>query len=346
MKPMVSVIMSVYNSEAYLKAAVESILNQTYRDFEFLIVNDCSSDSSLEILHSYRDQRIKIIDNPENLGLAKSLNKAVKQAGGKYIARMDSDDISLPDRFEKQVAYLESHPDTGLVYGDLIRFHSHELANEMDSNDYQADYIRSILLFYNVVNHPCVMMKREIFDSYSYNPDFSVTEDVKLWTEISAQYPMERLPDNLLLYRVHEKQVSTAKRDLQRRQELVRVTPWLKALLGRVSEEELALHGRIAGRETPVTSEQALSWLHRLRDGNEKEGLFPTKAFRQVLLRMYVTTAAYNHYPLFQKLKGCMSFGFFEVVRFGLRVCRNLLADDWYWRRAKRQIKKWRISYE
>ncbi len=113
--PKVSVIMSVYNGDKYLREAIESILNQTFTDFEFIIVNDGSTDNSLEIIESYDDERIKTINNKKNIGLTKSLNKALKFAKGKYIARQDADDVSLPNRFEKQVEYLDSHPEVALV---------------------------------------------------------------------------------------------------------------------------------------------------------------------------------------------------------------------------------------
>lgn len=108
---MISVVMSVYNTEKYLEEAIDSILNQTYQDFEFIIVNDCSTDRTWEILKDYekRFSSIKLINNTENLGLTKSLNKALAIAKGEYIARMDADDISEPNRFERQLAYFKEH---------------------------------------------------------------------------------------------------------------------------------------------------------------------------------------------------------------------------------------------
>lgn len=345
MKPKVSVIMSVYNSEDYVRAAVESVLNQDYRDFELLIVDDGSTDSSVRILKRYRDERIILIENPVNLGFANSLNKAVRQARGTYIARMDSDDIALPNYLQDTVAYLDGHPDTGVVYGDMIKFHGHQLKHEWDTNDYTSDFIHAILLFYNVVNHNCVVMKREIFDTYAYDPEFSVSEDAKLWTQISAEYPIERLPQTVVLYRVHEKQVSVAKRDLQRQQELKRMTPWLGELLGEVSEEELSLHDHIAGKQPPVDFAQALRWLHRLGDANERVKLFEKRCFHQVLLRMFITTAAYNHYTALQKFRGAMSFGVAESVRFALRMCKNMASDAFYFAKAKQLLRQRHINY-
>ena len=113
---LVSVIMSNYNTpEEYLRESIESILNQTYSHIEFIIVDDCSTDNSLNVIKSYKDDRIVLIENTENLGLTKSLNKALKQAKGEFVARMDADDISLPTRFEKQVAFLKQNSDVDAI---------------------------------------------------------------------------------------------------------------------------------------------------------------------------------------------------------------------------------------
>ena len=114
-KPKVTVLMSVYNGERYLHESIESILNQTFKDFGFLIINDGSTDNTPKILKSYKDQRIKIISNKNNLGLTKSLNKGIKLAKGEYIARQDVDDVSLSERLEKQVKFLNSYPSYAAV---------------------------------------------------------------------------------------------------------------------------------------------------------------------------------------------------------------------------------------
>ena len=117
---MITVLMSVYNGEEYLRIAIDGILNQTYNDFEFIIINDGSTDQSRNIICSYTDKRIKLIDNDKNNGLIYSLNKGIENASGKYIARMDADDISLPTRLQKQFDYLESNKHFALVGSSAI----------------------------------------------------------------------------------------------------------------------------------------------------------------------------------------------------------------------------------
>ena len=124
--PYISVIMAVFNAEASLRWAIESILNQSFHNFEFIIINDGSNDNSRNIILSYADTRIKLIENSENMGLVYSLNAGVAQSCGKYIARMDADDISFPDRFQQQVDYLEANPNIDLVSCKAVVFFNSE----------------------------------------------------------------------------------------------------------------------------------------------------------------------------------------------------------------------------
>ena len=113
--PKVTLLMSVFNGQSYLKEAIESILNQTFEDFEFLIINDASKDNSLRIIQSFDDSRIKLVHNSDNIGLTKSLNKGIDLAKGEFIARMDCDDISLPERLSMQVSFMDKNPDIGIL---------------------------------------------------------------------------------------------------------------------------------------------------------------------------------------------------------------------------------------
>jgi glycosyltransferase involved in cell wall biosynthesis len=147
--PRISVVMSVYNGEKYLRQAIESILQQTYTDFEFIIIDDGSTDSSREIIQSYDDKRIRLVINEQNIGLTKSLNKGIRLAKGEFIARMDADDISLPQRFEKQVAYLDSHPEVGVLgtYANIID-HRGKIINNIIFPTEHETILWTMLLFY------------------------------------------------------------------------------------------------------------------------------------------------------------------------------------------------------
>ena len=205
--PKVTVLMPVYNGEKYLREAIDSILNQTFTDFEFLIINDGSTDSSVEIINSYDDSRIRLIHNEKNLKLVASLNKGMDLARGKYIARMDCDDISLPDRIEKQVIFMDENPDivvTGTwvenidINGDFINIVKPPVGGDMESL-----YWRPSPLI-----HPSVMMQKNIIEKYKYDLAFMHAEDYELWLRISKKYKIDNIPEVLLKYRIHNCNIS------------------------------------------------------------------------------------------------------------------------------------------
>ena len=188
--PRISVIMSVYNSERFLREAVDSILSQTFRDFEFIIINDGSSDSSLNILKKYaeQDNRILLI-NQENIGLTKSLNKAIELTNGELIARMDADDISRPERFAQQVAYLDSNPDCVALGCEVMQV-------DMDGDPIcpmdiplSHEKIEALLLTGNggAIRHPAVMLRRETLITIGkYRDKFQTAQDLDLFLRFST----------------------------------------------------------------------------------------------------------------------------------------------------------------
>lgn len=209
--PKISVIMSVYNGEKYLREAIESILNQTFTDFEFLIVNDGSTDGSSEIIQSYQDERARLINNEQNIGLTKSLNKAIRQARGEYIARQDADDISLPNRFEEQIKYFDRHPEVALLGTSVYKI------------DKQGKVVGRIivpakpsgnLLKGNQFSHGSTMFKREVVDRLGgYNELFRYCQDYELWGRIAKHYTVRNLPQALYKLRFHGENIRSLKRD-------------------------------------------------------------------------------------------------------------------------------------
>ncbi len=161
----VTILMPVYNGEKYLKEALESILNQTFTNFEFLIINDASTDNSKNIINSFNDHRIKLIENKENLGLTKSLNKGISISQSEYIARMDADDISLPKRLGIQVKFMDKHPEIGAVgtwakiIGDKNKKHIKTYSN--------FEKIKAVSFFKNIIVHPSVRIGRKLINNYN-----------------------------------------------------------------------------------------------------------------------------------------------------------------------------------
>lgn len=206
----VSIIMSVYNAENYLNEAIDSILNQTFQDFEFIIVEDASTDSSYKILKEYEDKRIKIIRNKSNIGLTRSLNKALKYATGKYIARMDADDICMPTRLEKQIHYMEKHRNVALISCSFMRFGESEQKTIIRMNEVQ---IKGQLMFGSVLPHPGFIFRREIYSKYKirYNEKMKYAQDYDFQVRVARKFKIACLPDILIKYRVSDKQISSQK---------------------------------------------------------------------------------------------------------------------------------------
>ena len=214
-KPLISVVMPVYNGEKYLKEAIDSILSQTYKDFEFIILNDGSTDNSLKIIKKYiqKDARVILITR-ENRGLITSLNEGIKKAQGRYIARMDADDISLPTRFKEQVKFMEDNKDISICGTSIILFNESGNIKPVKYPTSDSD-IKFILMFTSAFAHPSVMMKRDIFMKLKYE-HYKYAEDYKLWIDIAlAGYKMGNLDEVLLRYRIHSQQVSIVKNDVQ-----------------------------------------------------------------------------------------------------------------------------------
>ena len=210
--PKISVIMSVYNGEKYLREAMESILNQTSTDFEFIIVNDGSTDNSLEIIRSYGDERIKIINNEENIGLTKSLNKALKVARGEYIARQDADDVSLQNRFEEQVSYLENHPETALL--GTNNYFIDENGKIVGKRIVLAKPSMKDLFKENYFNHGSVMVKKEVINQLGgYNELIRDSQDYELWLRIAKYYDVRNLTQILYKFRSHDANIRFTNRE-------------------------------------------------------------------------------------------------------------------------------------
>lgn len=203
----ISVIMPVYNTKKeYLKEAIESILNQTFVDFEFIVINDGSTDSNIEkVILSYNDSRIRYIKQ-ENCGVAQSLNNAIAISQGEYIARMDADDISLPDRFKKQVEFLESHPDISLCGSFIEVFDSNKKRKVIKYTEYPQLLDCWCAC---IVAHPTVMFKKTDFEKYDlkYNPEYKC-EDYELWSRAILHLKFYVIQEVLLAYRRHEENIS------------------------------------------------------------------------------------------------------------------------------------------
>jgi len=212
--PLVSVVMPVYNAEKYLAEAIESILNQTYKNFEFIIVDDGSKDKSLEIIKEYakKDKRIIYFRNKNNLKICKTLNKGIKAARGKYIARMDADDISLPNRFEEQVKFLEKNLKVGVVGSWIEIFNEDNNRNFIRKYPVRDEELRKKIFFYSPFAHPSVIIRKKALKTVNpYNEKYVLAEDLELWFRVGERYEFANIPHTLLRYRDHKESETNKK---------------------------------------------------------------------------------------------------------------------------------------
>jgi glycosyltransferase involved in cell wall biosynthesis len=212
--PRVSVLMSVHDGEQYLREAIDSILGQAFKDFEFIIINDGSTDHTAEIIGSYADPRIRFMSNKTNLGLPASLNLGLDVAAGDYIARMDADDISLPERLSRQVSYMDAHPEIAA---------SGTWAKDIDANgrEFSARCLpfdeRMKCEFWrpSPIVHPSAIIRKSHLGSLRYDTRLRHAQDYDLWLGLKAHHELGNLPEFLLLYRVHPASITSRHRGSQ-----------------------------------------------------------------------------------------------------------------------------------
>lgn len=233
----ISVVMPVYNGEKHVLAALQSILSQSHKNLEVIIINDGSTDKTLEILSALIDGRVKIVSNAQNLGLISSLNIGVQLAKGKFIARMDADDVSLPKRLETQMSYLQSHPDVAVVGTDMIvvddQLRPVQRPTPIETLPLNISYLR---WSGPIVFHPTVLARAEVLKSHPYNPSAKLFEDFFLWNELMAKgYLFANIAEPLLLYRRHANSVSVASDKAQ----VIAVRTYVKNLIARTHKLDI-----------------------------------------------------------------------------------------------------------
>lgn len=208
MRP-VSVIMPVLNGERYIRAAIESILQQTWSDLELIVINDGSTDETGVILSSYNDPRLCVLTHEHSQGIARSLNNGIQNSTGRYICRMDADDIAMPTRVEQQLAYLEKNPAVAMVGCNTILIDSGGRTIGTEEYPLSDEAIKAIMWVHNPFAHGTVAMRRSVLDEIGvYSTRFLHNEDYDLWLRILSRFEAANLPDRLLQRRIHGTSVS------------------------------------------------------------------------------------------------------------------------------------------
>ena len=304
----VSVIMSVYNASEYLKEAIYSILNQTYANFEFIIINDCSTDDSLYIINSISDERIVIINNDKNIGLAASLNKAIKIAKGHYIVRMDADDIANKKRIEIQVKFMNKYPNCGVAgsyfkyIGNVKWYQKHQIIRGFKKNE----DIKSQLLFGTAVLHPSVIIRKSILfsNNINYNISFSRAQDYELWSRLVFLTEITNIPKVLLKWRISINQSSTKDRNTQIDYSKKIHIELLTKLLGKTpSDKQLEIHANLINKKSfsKIELYSIREWLITIVHSSDNNPLFYKKSVLEKCSTIWFNTCICSEVNFFIK---------------------------------------------
>lgn len=286
----ISVLIPFYNRASFLREAIDSILAQSYTDFEILALDDGSTDGSAKIVQAYCDPRIRLLRSPQNLGIPATRNRGIAEARGTYFAFLDSDDFALPDRLAQQSAFLDAHPDYAAV-GSWIEWIDDKgrRTSRVKRKPTSSKQIRAERLFRSGLENSTVMARTEIVRKYPHREDMVLGSDYDLWARVAADYPLAALPKVLVYRRGHTAQATHTKVETTKALRL-EIFEWQLDALGiHYSNQDLEQHYMLrrmhkeAFLPGPEFLNWAEKWLLRLRDANNEKHLYPEPEFSAVL---------------------------------------------------------------
>lgn len=304
-----SIIMPVFNAELFVAEAIQSVLNQTFKNLELIVINDGSNDNSKSVIQSFNDPRIKYFENPRNSGIVFSRNLGLKLAQGNYIGMLDADDIAHPKKFEKQIAFLHQNKDYGLI-GSWVRFidkNSEKLPGGWKLKA-EPEMIPAIMLFKNYFLQSSVLYRRECISNYSFKKDYNIGEDYIIWFEILKKWKGWNLQQYLVDYRVHDGSITKRFKEEKLIREYGIFKLMLSALTIEPSDEELKMHIMIHDNKQIVNFNTLLSiekWLLKLIDHNNKSDVYDRKIFTKVVFNRWIKVCYKSsglHFKMLYKL--------------------------------------------
>lgn len=313
----ITVLMPVYNSEAYLAAAMQSVLNQSFADFEFLIIDDGSVDGSVEIVKTFADNRVSLLHNGQRLGVAATLNKGLELAGSEYVARMDADDISEPDRLMRQFEFMERSPEIG-VSGSWVRMFADGERGHLIRYPLEADTIRAYILFNNPLAHPVVMMRRGMLQERGlrYDSLCGAGQDYELWSRCLPRVAVRNIGRPLLSWRVNKEGVTQKDNSGSNRTALSVQRRELAKIGIDADDEALRRHrsiGRGEGAASPTDLEDGLQWLEMIVRTNGRMQCYPQPGLQRAAAMVWFRYCM-NSYRV-----GCLGWRYWRKASFAGR---------------------------
>ena len=286
--PKISLLMCVYNAAEFLRQSIDSVLNQTFTDFELLIGEDGSTDNSFEIISGYKDPRIRIFRNPQNKGIGYSCNQLIRESRGEYLGRHDSDDISLPTRLQRQMDFFEKHPEIGICGTNITVFGDRSQKKFYPQND---EEIRAYLILNDPFCTSTVLFKKPETPIY-FNESLVVSEDYAFFFELSKVSKMANLPENLLNYRWHPNNITQLRKDIKADSaNQVRATIISQTLSYQLEEHENRLMNLVSDR-TPLTQielELLEALLIKLIHKNHEVKYYSSQALQNLIFHQWLT---------------------------------------------------------
>lgn len=326
--PLVSVLLPVYNAAEFLEDAIQSVRDQSFEDFELIIINDGSTDRSREVVFSFADQRIRYFENEENLGIVATLNKGVGLCRGQYIARMDADDLCERSRLGRQVRFLERHPKIGVcgTWATVIDGTGQATGRIVHQTDPQM--VRIALLFTVPVLHPSVMARAELLKENPYEAVVHA-EDYDLWVRLAGHTQLANLPRRLMRYRWHGGNISQEKQHEQLRNTDKVILRQLAALGLNPDKEQLRIHrlsfllysygGVLSGRVTRDDLRASQEWFATLIRANRSAARYDPDSFMAFLWARYMVlcraAGVRRWFPLFASLRPAVVRRFIGQLR-------------------------------
>ncbi|MFA4818131.1 MAG: glycosyltransferase [Parcubacteria group bacterium] len=296
----ITVAMPVYNGEKYLAKAIDSVLAQTYPDFELVIVDDGSTDGSAKILEKYaaQDKRIRVLYNEKNMGIVFTRNRSFDESNSEYIAILDHDDIALPNRLKEQMDFLDSHQEFGMV-GSWVE--------QIDENDKPngivwkygvgADKIASLMLFSNFFAQSAVTIRKKALPVIPYRQDYIYAEDYDLWTRIAEKWKVWNLPKILIKYRVHTAGITKTRPDFSINAAIKLQMGLLNNLGLNPSEDDILIHRTnftFKGENLKKFIDERENWLEKLIIANNKIGYYPKREFSEIVSERWLYSCDSN----------------------------------------------------
>lgn len=289
-KPRVTVFMPVFNREKTLRESIDSVLAQTFPDFELLLIDDGSKDRSVEIVRSYPDPRIRLVAHERNQGIPRTRNHGLEQARGEYLMILDSDDVATPSRLRRQVVFLDRHPDIAAVGSWLTRIDASGRTTGFMVRPTRPEDIQARMLFVSCFKNPAMTARTEVLRRFRYREEFVYCQDIDLWARVSARHRLANLPLFLTRYRTG----GESRRDeaLALRMKMLAARGQLESFGLDFGEQDLERHVLLRNVAEFVPSAEYVDWcdewLVRLLERNRRCGAFPEPHFTQAAVDRWI----------------------------------------------------------